>query len=171
MLYMLKKIKIENNIIIIKKINTLYFIGLTGSLELKINKNLNLNINNNNLILESVNKKLLNLFYSLILKKKKGINQKLKLSLILKGIGYKVKKVNQFLIFKLGYSHPIILLIPKNIKIQILKSTIIILYSNNWEFLTKFVYLIKKLRKTDPYKGKGILLKNEIIIKKEGKKK
>ena len=168
---MLKQIKIENNIIIIKKKNILYFIGLTGSLKLGINKNLNLNINKNNLILKSKYKNILNLFYSLILKKKKGVIQRLKLNLLLNGIGYKVKLNNEFLTFKLGYSHIINILIPKNIKVQILKSTVIILYSNDWCSLTKFVHSLKKLKKIDPYKGKGILFKDEIIIKKEGKKK
>jgi len=111
------------------------------------------------------------LFNSLILKKKRGITQRLKLNLLLNGIGYKVKLNSQFLTFKLGYSHIINVLIPKNIKVQILKSTIIILYSNDWDCLTKFAHSLKKLRKIDPYKGKGILFKDEIIIKKEGKKK
>ena len=37
-------------------------------------------------------------------------------------------------------------------------------------FLTQFVHFIKNHKKPEPYKGKGLLLKNEKILKKEGKK-
>jgi large subunit ribosomal protein L6 len=50
------------------------------------------------------------------------------------------------------------------------QSNNLILSSIDYIFLTQFVHFIKSYKKPEPYKGKGLLLKNEKIIKKEGKK-
>ena len=72
-------------------------------------------------------------------------------------------------LLKLGFSHSINIIIPQNINI-INQNNKLIFISNDWLFLTKYIHYIKKYKKTEPYKGKGLLLKNEIIILKEGKK-
>ena len=92
-------------------------------------------------------KKYLGLYNSLIKTHLKGITQKFKINLFLKGIGLKVQKIENDLIFKLGYSHDIRIIIPINIDVSVLNNTNLILYGFNWEQLTQFASNIKKLKK------------------------
>jgi large subunit ribosomal protein L6 len=172
-----KKIKISNNIKIkIHNNKNLEIIGPLGKNNLFFFHKLNILLNNNyilfNFNLENkINEKksILNLYDSLIKLKIKGVLQGFKINLFLNGIGYKFFIENDNLILKLGFSHNITIKIPKNIKI-INQTNQIILTSIDWIELTQFVHLIKSYKKTEPYKGKGILLKNEKILRKEGKK-
>ncbi len=171
-----EKIRIPKNINIIIKKKNLNFIGPLGSLNLDIMNSLNFFIKNNILLISFNNSRLkrkkksfLNLYKSLIKLKIKGILQGFKLNLFLKGLGFKAFIENDNLILKLGYSHSIDIKIPENIKI-INQTNKLIFTSNDWIFLTKYIHYIKNFKKPEPYKGKGLLLKNETIILKEGKK-
>ena len=86
-------------------------------------------------------------------------------------MGFKILFEKEQLILKLGFSHDIFIKKPDNIEIRVPKPTVLILISNDLPVLTQFAHQIKKLKLPEPYKGKGILLKNEHIILKEGKKK
>jgi large subunit ribosomal protein L6 len=159
------KINIENNII--------YFDGLLGKLSLSYINEISFFIEKNKLILvinSRKNKKsILNLYNKLIKLKIKGVLQGFKLNLILKGIGFKSSIENNNLILKLGFSHNITIQIPSNIKV-ISQANNLIFNSIDFIFLSQFVHFVKNHKKPEPYKGKGLLLKNEKIIKKEGKK-
>lgn len=156
-------IKIEEELITISTDNKI--------INQKTPNSLKLTFNLGHLILESNNKALLGLYNSLLRKKIQGIIQDFKKVLLLKGLGFKVFKEEKQLIFKLGYSHDIVVDIPSGIKAELLKANQFILYSSDWEKLTQFCANLKKLRKINPYKGKGLLFKNESIKLKEGKKK
>jgi len=171
-----EKIRIPKNINIILKKNELKLTGPLGSINLNIMNSLNFFLKNNNILLsfndlhlKRKKKSFLNLYKSLIKLKIKGILQGFKLNLFLKGLGFKAFIEQNNLILKLGYSHSITIEIPENIKI-INQTNKLIFSSNDWIFLTKYVHYIKNFKKPEPYKGKGLLLKNEIIILKEGKK-
>ncbi len=101
--------------------------------------------------------------------KLKGLLQGFKSNLILKGIGFKSVIENDHLILKLGFSHNIKISIPKNIKI-ISKTNNLIFSSIDLILLMQFVHYIRNYKKPEPYKGKGLLLKNEPLFQKEGKK-
>ena len=171
-----ENIKIPNNIHIILEKNKLKFKGPLGLVELNIMdslyffiKNKNILLSFNNLRFKKKKKSFLKLYKSLIKLKMKGILQGFKLNLFLKGLGFKAFIEENNLILKLGYSHSIILNIPQNIKI-INQTNKLIFNCNDLGILSKFVHFIKNFKKPEPYKGKGLLLKNEIIIQKEGKK-
>jgi large subunit ribosomal protein L6 len=142
-----------------------------------LNKHLNIFNNKNKLLLiftdRNTNKKkaILNLYNKLIQTKLKECIQIFKLNLIFKGVGLKafIKNENQ-LILKLGFSHNILINIPSNIQV-ILKPNKILFLSNNFNLLSEFVFFIKKLKKPEPFKGKGLFVNNETILLKEGKKK
>ena len=102
-------------------------------------------------------------FYRNLIFKAKGF-------LILKGLGLKVNLVNNILEFKLGYSHKSLININPEINVKI-KKNLLFLQSVNEEKLGNFLYNIKRLKKPDVYKGKGIWYKNEKIILKVIKKK
>ena len=161
------KIKIFN------KNKTIFFKTSLGLLYLKFIDNMYFFRKKNKLLLSfniNKNKKnLLNLYNKLIKIKIKGVLQGFKSSLFLKGIGFKAFINNNNLILKLGFSHDIIIPIPTNIEI-INQPNKLIFNSIDYIFLNQFVNYIKNYKKPEPYKGKGLLLKNEKIFKKEGKK-
>lgn len=115
-------------------------------------------------------KKYLFLYSSLIQTYFRGSLQNFKIYLTLKGIGFKVQMNKETLLFKLGYSHEVKRLVPADISVTPLDATKLILSGSSWDHLTQFASQLKHLKKIDPYKGKGILLKNETILRKEGKK-
>jgi large subunit ribosomal protein L6 len=172
-------IKIPNTVKIYQK--TLNFInieGPLGKLEISVRKDLSLIINANILtiaiyskIKPIIKKQLLGLYKSLIYKNIIGVTQGFKIILQLKGLGYKAfLEKDDYLLLKVGFSHPLNIKIPLGITILIKKSTSIILFSNNWQLLTQFAHTIQNCKPPEPYKGKGILFKNEQILRKEGKR-
>lgn len=99
------------------------------------------------------------------------LNKKLELV----GVGYKVflaeKPNNNFLLhFKLGFSHPLFFKINPAIKVFCYKSINLYLFSNSLKDVSQLAARIKAHKFPEPYKGKGILYKNEKIKIKEGKK-
>jgi large subunit ribosomal protein L6 len=170
------KIKIPENIYINLKKNNIYLQNSINNINLNIKKLIYIFIKNeyfilnfNNIYFKKKKKSFLNLYKSLIKLKIKGLLQGFKINLFLEGLGFKANIINNKLILKLGYSHNIYIEIPKNIKI-INQNNKLIFNSINLIQLTKYVHFIKNFKKPEPYKGKGLLLKNEKILKKEGKK-
>lgn len=98
-----------------------------------------------------------------------GVNKKFEKKLLVEGIGYRAELSPDKLTFSLGFSHKIIMPIPKGISVTIEK-TIITMSSIDKELLGQFAASIRDLKKPEPYKGKGIRYENEVIRRKEGKK-
>jgi len=98
-----------------------------------------------------------------------GVNKAYEKKLIVEGIGFKADVVGTNLVFKLGFSHPITIAIPKNLKV-ISEKNIITISGIDKEFVGRYVAEIRALKKPEPYKGKGIRYEKEIIKRKEGKK-
>jgi len=87
----------------------------------------------------------------------------------LNGLGYKAFRLNDKIALDLGYSNLIIYKPTDNIKINNFKNKII-LFSLDQEYLYNVGFTIKQYSMPDPYKGKGILRKNEIIkLKKKAR--
>lgn len=153
--------------------NILFFKTSLGSLSLEFIKNTYFFIHNNKVLislnLKKNKKKILNLYNKLIKIKIKGVVQSFKMTLFLKGIGFKAFIEKTDLILKLGFSHNIVIHIPSNIRI-INHSNSLIFTSIDYILLSQFVNYIKNHKKPEPFKGKGLILKNEKILIKEGKK-
>jgi large subunit ribosomal protein L6 len=98
-----------------------------------------------------------------------GVSEQFQLILILKGVGYRAAVQNNEIILNLGYSHPIKIEIPKTVSVEITQNTTITLTSCDKELLGLFAANIRSWRRPEPYKGKGILYKNEQILRKAGK--
>ena len=98
-----------------------------------------------------------------------GVSEQFELTLILKGVGYRANIQGQEIILNLGYSHPIKIEIPKLITVDIIQNNTINLKSCDKELLGLFASNIRSWRCPEPYKGKGILYKDEQIIRKAGK--
>jgi large subunit ribosomal protein L6 len=98
-----------------------------------------------------------------------GVSEQFKLTLILKGVGYRALVQNEEIILSLGFSHPVKISIPENISVEVERNTIINLKSCDKELLGLFASNIRAWRRPEPYKGKGILYQNEQILRKVGK--
>jgi len=98
-----------------------------------------------------------------------GVNKAYEKKLIVEGIGFKADVVGSNLVFKLGFSHPVTVAIPKELKVASEKN-IITISGIDKELVGKYVADIRALKKPEPYKGKGIRYEKEVIRRKEGKK-
>ncbi len=158
--------------------STLLFSNLECTIELKISKAFYIDLTDNLLTITPINennhkknKQQLGVYKASIQNNIKGLIQKFKITVDLKGVGFKVNLVEGKLNFKLGFSHEILLEIPKGITAQVFKPTQIILLGYNLNEVTQFAHNIKRLKKPDSYKGKGVLLSYDTPISiKEGKR-
>ena len=82
-----------------------------------------------------------------------------------------LEKMSSLVELKIGQSHQIIAPVPQNLRVFYIKPTLLSFYGLDHNQLTQFTANIRKLRLPDPYKGKGIRLKGQIIPLKIGKKK
>jgi len=98
-----------------------------------------------------------------------GVSKQFDLTLVLKGVGYRAAVQGNEIVLNLGYSHPVKMEIPKTISVEVVQNTTINLKSCDKELLGLFASKIRSWRKPEPYKGKGILYKDEQIIRKAGK--
>ena len=98
-----------------------------------------------------------------------GVSEQFQTTLILKGVGYRAAVQGKEIVLNLGYSHPVKITIPESISVEVVQNTIINLKSCDKELLGLFASNIRAWRRPEPYKGKGILYKDEQIIRKAGK--
>ena len=98
---------------------------------------------------------------------KNGYNKTLEIN----GVGYRASVGENILTLQLGYSHDIKLAIPNDIEVKCPKPTEVIVSGIDKQKVGQFASEIRRLRKPEPYKGKGVKYQNEIIRRKEGKKK
>lgn len=101
-----------------------------------------------------------------------GLQNPFSIKLRLFGLGFKIKKVDNLLFFKLGHTHEIKVFLPESILFYQAKTktNIYTFRSIDLKILSQFVSKIRELKKVEPYKGKGFRYFDEIIKKKEGKK-
>lgn len=113
------------------------------------------------------------LYRSLINNMVIGVSEGYKKELELVGVGYRVSNKGNLLEFSLGYTHPIFILLPQEIKVETKsernQNPQIILESCDKQLLGLICAKIRSFRKPEPYKGKGILFKGEVIRRKSGK--
>lgn len=98
-----------------------------------------------------------------------GVNKVYEKKLIIEGIGYKGDVSGAKIVFRLGFSHPIEVLIPKELKATSEKG-ILTITGINKDLVGSYSAGIRALKKPEPYKGKGIRYSDEVIRRKEGKK-
>jgi len=92
--------------------------------------------------------------------------------LLVRGVGYKFLRKNQYLTLQVGYSHKINVLLPSFIKTKLnRKATKIKFMGSNLAFMTGLISSIRRFKKPDVYKGKGIRYRKDNVMRKEGKKK
>jgi large subunit ribosomal protein L6 len=148
--------------------------GKFGTLQMTIPETIGIEEDNGILIVSLKNKtrnlrSLHGLYRTLIHNMVIGVSEQFEITLVLKGVGYRAAVQNNELVLNLGYSHPVKLEIPEGISVEVVKNTTINLKSCDKELLGLFAANIRAWRQPEPYKGKGILYKDEQIIRKAGK--
>lgn len=97
---------------------------------------------------------------------KEGFEKKLEIV----GIGYRAQVQGRAIQLALGYSHPVIFPLPQGITAEIDKQTAITLRGPDKALLGETAARLRRLRRPDPYKGKGIKYTGEVVRRKVGKK-
>ena len=100
-----------------------------------------------------------------------GVSKGFTKVLEINGVGYRASIEGDILTLQLGYSHDIKLAIPEDLEVKCSKPTEIVVSGIDKQRVGQFSSEIRKLRKPEPYKGKGIKYQEELIRRKEGKKK
>lgn len=102
-----------------------------------------------------------------------GVTEGYKIDLELVGVGYRAKANGQRLELSLGYSHPIVMELPPEIKVSTEtkkgENPAVTLESFDKQLIGQIGSKIRSLRKPEPYKGKGVRYKGEQIRRKAGK--
>jgi large subunit ribosomal protein L6 len=98
-----------------------------------------------------------------------GVTQGFQKQLEIVGVGYKAKLEKGKLELALGYSRPMIYMVPPDVEVVVEKPTLITVRGIDKQRVGKVADDIKKFRKPDPYKQKGVRYVGEKLIKKERK--
>ena len=109
------------------------------------------------------------LYRALVNNMVEGVTNGYKKELNMNGVGYTAELKNDFLLVNAGYSHPVYLEIPTEVKIEVPNATTIIISGVSKQNVGDVAAKIRSIRKPEPYKGKGIKYSDEIIRRKAGK--
>ena len=167
-------VAMSNNVVTVK--------GPKGELSQYVDPSIKVNIAEGEIIMEvdensPVNYKQKQAFHglyrSLVNNMVVGVSEGYKKELELVGVGYRVSNQGNIIEFSLGYTHPIFIQLPNVIKVETKsernQNPQIILESCDKALLGLVCAKIRSFRKPEPYKGKGVLFKGEVIRRKSGK--
>lgn len=106
---------------------------------------------------------------SLVANMVNGVSKGFERTLEINGIGYRAEMKGKSIVLNLGYSHPIDFPLPDGIGATVDKNSVIKLTGIDKEIVGQTAASIRKLRKPEPYKGKGVKYAEEYIQRKAGK--
>jgi large subunit ribosomal protein L6 len=98
-----------------------------------------------------------------------GVTEGFKRELDIVGVGYRAEVRGKQVVFALGYSHPVVFDVPTGIDIAIEKQTHVTVTGVDRQLVGQVAANIRRLRKPDPYKQKGVRYTGEVLKKKTGK--
>jgi large subunit ribosomal protein L6 len=98
-----------------------------------------------------------------------GVTEGFKKELDIVGVGYRAELKGKQVVFALGYSHPVVFDIPTGIDIVIDKQTHVTVTGVDRQLVGQVAANIRRMRKPDPYKQKGVRYTGEVLKKKVGK--
>ena len=156
--------------------------GPKGELSQKVDSSINVKVENAQVVLDINEESAVNykqkqafhgLYRSLVNNMVVGVSEGYKKVLELVGVGYRVSNQGNLIEFSLGYTHPIFIQLPSEIKVETKsernQNPLIILASCDKQLLGLVCAKIRSFRKPEPYKGKGVLFQGEVIRRKSGK--
>jgi large subunit ribosomal protein L6 len=98
-----------------------------------------------------------------------GVTQGFEKRLAIVGVGYRAAMKGEDIEIQAGYSHPVLVAQPEGIEFEVPSATSIVVRGNDKAQVGEVAANIRKIRKPEPYKGKGIRYENEVVRKKAGK--
>ena len=100
-----------------------------------------------------------------------GVSKVFERKLNLVGVGYRAQAQGEKLNLTLGFSHPVVHVMPEGVKVETPTQTEILLKGLDKQVVGQVAADIRSYRKPEPYKGKGVRYANEVVAIKETKKK
>ena len=159
-------VTVANNLVTVK--------GPKGELKQDFSNNVKVEVKGNEIVLTTANEtKQANadhgLYRALISNMVKGVSEGYSKTLIITGVGFRAEVKGKELVMNLGYSSDYIALIPDGLTVVATPDGKVTVSGVSKQLVGEFCSQIRKLRKPEPYKGKGIRYENEVIRRKVGK--
>ena len=158
-------VSVNGNIVTVK--------GPKGELSTEIHKDITVNIEGNELKLTRKDDTVKNFhgtananIKNMIVGVTTGYEKKLETI----GVGYRFALKGNVLVVTAGYSHPVEVEIPAGLKLEVPSNTELTVSGTDKCLVGEFAANVRKIRQPEPYKGKGIRYKDEVVRRKEGKK-
>ena len=98
-----------------------------------------------------------------------GVSRGFNRALEINGVGYRAEVKGADVHLSLGYSHPVVFPLPPGVTATVDRQTVLTLHSADKGLLGKTAAMIRSLRPPEPYKGKGVKYREEVIRRKAGK--
>jgi large subunit ribosomal protein L6 len=158
--------------------NTVTVKGPKGTLSQKVDPDIAVKIDGETLLVERPTEQkrhraMHGLYRALINNMVVGVSQGYTREMEVVGVGYRVESQGNLLTLTIGYSHPVMFYIPSELKLTTAmekgSAPLIRLEGIDKELIGQVCAKIRAFRKPEPYKGKGIMFKGEIIRRKAGK--
>lgn len=170
-----RKITIPEGVTVTVNDNVVTVKGPKGELTNSFNKDMKIDVNGNILTITRPNdlkttKSLHGTTNALIENMIIGVSEGYKKELEIVGVGYRFNVQGNKINVNAGFSHPVEVIVPNDLKAEQVSTTEIAISGIDKQKVSEFAANIRKLRKPEPYKGKGIRFKGEHIRRKEGKK-
>ena len=152
--------------------------GPKGELSQYVNPLITVNVEGNEIVVsrssdEKQERAFHGLYRALINNMVVGVSEGYKAELELVGVGYRVSNTGNVMELALGFTHPIFMVLPAEIKVETKternKNPLITLESCDKQLLGAVCAKIRSFRKPEPYKGKGVKFVGEVIRRKSGK--
>ena len=155
--------------------NSLTIKGAKGSLSLDVHKLVSVEINDTEIVTKAkdsskeanINVGTTN---SLISNMIEGVSTGFSKGLEAVGVGYRFQVNGNKINISAGFSHPVVVEVPSDLKVEQVSNTEITISGIDKQRVSEFAANVRKIRKPEPYKGKGIRYKGEYVRRKEGKK-
>lgn len=158
-------VTVNGNVITVK--------GPKGELSTEINENITVKVEENKVEVSRKNDNFKNFhgtananIHNMIVGVSTGYEKKLEAV----GVGYRFALKGTDLVVTAGYSHPVEVKVPEGIKLEVPSNTELLVKGIDKQLVGEFAANVRKIRKPEPYKGKGIRYTDEHIIRKVGKK-
>lgn len=166
-------LKVPENVTVTTDGNVVTVKGPKGELSTEVNKNITVEISNNEIKVTRKNDDYKNFhgtanahINNMLIGVTEGFEKKLESV----GVGYRFAVSGNKVNVTAGYSHPVVVDIPKGISCECPSNTELNIKGIDKQLVGEFAANVRKIRKPEPYKGKGIRYQDEHIIKKVGKK-
>lgn len=170
-----RKLDIPNGVTVTTEANVVNVKGPKGELSLNYDPLVDIVVSDNSVEVKRKNetkaaKSLHGTTNSLVENMIEGVSKGFERGLEINGVGYRFNVSGNKLTVTAGFSHPVVIDVPAGLSVEQVSNTEITVKGIDKQKVSEFAANIRKWRKPEPYKGKGIRYKGEYVRRKEGKK-